>query len=114
MKLIPVCTLLSLYNRFEEELGCGQFGTVYKALWKFPVDLIPQESNSSDTQTNEVKVANVAVKVMDNQTTQEDRISFLQEAVLLGQFTDPNVVAIFGIVTMTSRVSLGVYHMYPL
>ena len=78
------------------------------------MNLIPQESNSSDTQTNEVKVANVAVKVINNQTTQEDRISFLQEAVLMGQFTNPNVVAIFGIVTMTSRVSLGVYHMYPL
>ena len=82
------------------------------------MDLIPQESYSSDTQTNEVKVANVAVKVMNNQTTQEDRISFLQEAVLMGQFTDPNVVAIFGIVTMTSRVSLGhlatsSIYMYP-
>ena len=72
------------------------------------MNLIPQGSYSSDTQTNQVKVAKVAVKVMNNQTTQEDRISFLQEAVLMGQFTDPNVVAIFGIVTMTSRVSLGV------
>ena len=46
---------------------------------------------------------------MDNQTTQEDRTRFLQEAVLMGQFKDPNIVAVFGIITINSSVSFCIH-----
>jgi len=40
----------------------------------------------------------VAVKVLKEEAKEEDRIKFLQEAAIMGQFRDPNIVAIHGIV----------------
>ncbi len=92
--------MIVLFGRFEENsIGSGQFGTVYRAVWEFSISEDNMENNGV-----QVISAQVAVKVMDNQRTAEDRIKFLQEVVLLGQFNDPNIVAVFGVVTRADKV----------
>ncbi len=72
---------------------------MYRAVWEFSIS----EENVENTGVQVIS-AQVAVKVMDNQSTTGDRIKFLQEVVLLGQFTDPNIVAVFGVVTKADKV----------
>lgn len=47
----------------------------------------------------------VAVKTLKSETD-EDRVRFLREAALLGQFHHRNVVALYGVVTAGSPVRL--------
>ena len=47
----------------------------------------------------------VAVKTLKTEATEEDRISFLQEAAIMGQFRHPNVVTLMGVVTIGNPVS---------
>ncbi len=93
--LLPLAGLC----RLEEEIGSGQFGTVYRAKWEFSIS--DTEAQNAGSQ---VISAHVAVKVMSSTTSQEDRIKFLQEAVLLAQFNDPNIVAVFGVITNNDKV----------
>ena len=37
------------------------------------------------------------MKKMENGSSEEDRVKFLQEAAIMGQFKHPNIVKIFGI-----------------
>ena len=76
------------YIRLSEELGSGQFGQVYKGLWKF----------SGCTME-------IAVKTLKPNTAEEDTVKFLQEAAIMGQFSHPNVVKLHGVVTMGEPVS---------
>lgn len=70
--------------RIQEELGRGQFGVVNKGVWHQP------ESG---------KVMEVAVKLMAGGANEEDRVKFLQEAAIMGQFTNhPNILSIVGLV----------------
>ena len=48
----------------------------------------------------------VAVKTLIPQSTDEDKVKFLQEAAIMGQFLHPNVVMLYGVVTMGEPVSL--------
>ena len=71
---------LSLYEcfRLQGRLGQGQFGSVHKAVWKG---------------------ATVAVKLLIEEATDISRIKFLQEAAIMGQFSHPNVIKLYGVVT---------------
>ena len=71
-------------------LGSGQFGNVYRG--------ILQCSNTS---------IDVAIKTLKNGSTKGDRIKFLQEAAIMGQFRHPNVVTMHGVVTDREPVSVG-------
>ncbi len=73
--------------RFKKILGSGEFGTVYKAIWR-------QEDKDSDTHTEK----EVAVKTVDKDVGQEEIVKFLQEAAIMGQFNHPSIVKILGIV----------------
>ena len=68
-------------------LGSGQFGTVYKGVL-----------GSGD----EVEVA---VKTLKEGSGEEDRVKFLQEAAIMGQFKHHNVVTMYGVVTDGEPVS---------
>ena len=47
----------------------------------------------------------VAVKALQESSSEEDRVKFLQEAALMGQFSHPNIISIYGVVTVTAPVS---------
>ena len=81
--------IVHLNYRMEEEIGSGQFGTVYKGVWQSPAD-------------GEVAVA---VKTLKEGSGGEDRVKFLQEATIMGQFKHPNVVTMYGVVTVEEPVS---------
>ena len=71
-------------------LGSGQFGTVHKAEWVAPGLREKRE---------------VAVKTLKEEAGDEDKVKFLQEAAIMGQFSHPNVVQLYGVVT-DKQVSL--------
>ena len=69
-------------------LGHGQFGTVNLATWTQPyVD--PKE---------------VAVKICRAGASEALKAKFLMEAAIMGQFNHPNVVTLYGVVTMSEQV----------
>ena len=72
-----------------EQIGSGQFGTVSKGMW-----------------TCEGESMLVAVKSLRPDASESEKIKFLQEAALMGQFSHPYVIRIFGVVTVTTPVSL--------
>ena len=47
----------------------------------------------------------VAVKTLKEGSGEEDRVKFLQEAAIMGQFKHPNVVEMYGMITMSQPVS---------
>ena len=51
------------------------------------------------------KPVEVAVKTLNNDAKEEDKVKFLQEAAIMGQFHHPNVVKLHGVVTMGEPVS---------
>ena len=75
-----------------EQLGAGQFGRVCKGLWM-----------------SEGEALHVAVKALQEDAGEEDRVKFLQEAALMGQFSHFNIIRLYGVVTVTAPVSICVY-----
>lgn len=75
--------LFSHHCSVMEILGSGQFAYVSKALWTKP------EGESIE----------VAVKVLSDEADENDKIRFLQEAALMGQFTHTNVLTLYGVVS---------------
>ncbi len=48
----------------------------------------------------------VAVKTLKEGSGEEDRVKFLQEAAIMGQFRHPNVVKMYGVITDGEPVSV--------
>ena len=82
---------MSVFFRTVKSLGSGEFGNVYKALW----------SISGTTK-------DVAVKTLKPGSSENDRVRFLQEAAIMGQFNHPYVVKLYGVVTIRDPVSVHV------
>ena len=78
----------NIYYRITGHLGSGQFGTVDKGVWKFP-------SGTRD----------IAIKTLKDSAAEEEKVKFLQEAAINGQFHHPNVVKLYGVVTVGEPVS---------
>lgn len=72
----------------ESKLGEGEFGEVYRGLWKVPGKSIPTE---------------VAVKIPKG-SSEENRVRVLQETATLGQFNHPRVARLCGMVTLGNPV----------
>ena len=72
----------------QEQLGSGQFGEVCKAVW----------SISGTTKE-------LAIKTLRAELPEEEKVRFLQEAAIMGQFSHPNVVKLYGVVTLGEPVS---------
>ena len=51
----------------------------------------------------------IAVKTLKPGSTEHDKVKFLQEAAINGQFRHPNVVKLIGVVTIEQPVS-GMYY----
>ena len=71
-------------------IGSGQFGTVNLAKW---------------TQQF-VEPMEVAVKVCRAGKNDAIKTKFLKEAAIMGQFRHPNVVKLYGVVTMSELVRI--------
>ena len=69
-------------------LGSGQFGSVQQGMWKNGSEIIP-----------------VALKVLKEEASEKDKVKFLQEAAIMAQFTHPNVVSLYGVVSKGEPVS---------
>ena len=69
-------------------LGSGQFGEVHKGVWQSPMGAME-----------------VAVKQLQPGASEEEKVKFLQEAAINGQFRHPNVVQLMGVVTVDKPVS---------
>ena len=76
--------------RLTKLLGAGQFGKVHQGEWTAP--------GSKDT-------IDVAVKTLKEGAGEENKVKFLQEAAIMGQFSHPNVVKLYGVVTVGEPVS---------
>ena len=81
-------TQILLLISIQEQLGSGQFGEVCKALW------------SISGATKEL-----AIKTLRAELPEEEKVRFLQEAAIMGQFSHPNVIKLYGVVTVGEPVS---------
>ena len=73
--------------RVTGHLGSGQFGTVNQGVWLSPNGPV-----------------DVAIKTFNNKTSEEEKVKFLQEAAIMGQFHHPNIVKLYGVVTVGEPV----------
>lgn len=67
-----------------EVIGSGHFGQVDKGLWK---------------SVKKNATLDVALKTLSNIRKTKDKIKLLQEAIIMGQFSHPNIVQLYGIVS---------------
>ena len=74
--------------RVGEELGLGQFGVVNKGKWLAAVG----------------GAAAVAIKTLRPEAKEEEKVKFLQEAAIYGQFGHPNIVRLHGVVRVSELV----------
>ena len=82
-----VVILFSLFVRITKYLGSGQFATVNKAQWI---------TGGGDVS--------VAVKMLKTGSSEQEKVKFLQEAAINGQFHHLNVVRLLGVVTVGEPV----------
>ena len=74
--------------RIKGHLGSGQFGSVSKGVWESPTGPVY-----------------VAIKSLNKNTSEDERVKFLQEAAIMGQFHNLNIVELHGMVTVGEPVS---------
>ena len=80
-------------HRVIGHLGSGQFGTVGKGVW----------TTYTDEQLD------VAIKTLYDTAAEQDEVRFLQEVAIIGQFHHPNIVEMYGVVTIGNPVSYNLY-----
>ena len=79
-----------LARRILQKLGSGEFGTVHLGMW-------------TKTSTDKVQVA---VKTLNSQCSESDRVKFLREAAIMGQFEDNYIVRLFGVILEKQNVMI--------
>ena len=72
-----------------EEIGSGKFGMVNKGKWL-----------AADGGADKV-----AIKTLRPEAKEEEKVKFLREAAINGQFMHPNIVRLHGVVTIGEPVS---------
>ena len=72
-------------------LGSGEFGVVNRGRWH-------------TTETVGDQSVEVAIKTLRTAAQEADKVKFLQEAAINGQFRHPNIVQLHGVVTMGEPV----------
>ena len=77
-----------LIYRVQGHLGSGQFGSVEKGIWR--------------VENQSIKIA---LKTLNQSSTAENKMKFLQEAAIMAQFRHPNVILLYGIITNDEPVS---------
>ena len=80
--------LITCTHRVVGHLKSGEFGDVKKALWT----------------KGDSKKLEVAVKMLKEGAGSEERVKFLQEAAIMGQFHHHNVVMLHGVVLENEKL----------
>jgi serine/threonine protein kinase len=70
-------------SRVKEQWGSGQFAIVHRGVWRNPEEGCPYKD--------------VAVKCLKEGASEDQRICFLREAAIMGQFDHPNILQILAI-----------------
>lgn len=78
----------------ETVIGGGEFGDVCKGTLRLPFRPSP-DNNGQLTQS----IMSVAIKTLKPGATEKNKLDFLTEASIMGQFDDPNVIHLEGVVT---------------
>ena len=81
--------------RVNQRIGSGQFGIVHLGLWT---------NGSADP-------LQVAVKTLNSQCSESDRVKFLREAAIMGQFLHNNIVRLHGVVTEEEKMMIVLEYM---
>ena len=68
-----------------QRLGSGEFGVVHLGTW-------------TDGSADPIQVA---VKTLNSKCSQSDRVKFLREAAIMGQFKDNHIVELYGVAENT-------------
>ena len=76
-----------VHFRIETKIGSGNFGAVFNGAW------VTRE-----------RTTEVAIKVLKTDSNVVERIKFLQEAAIMGQFHHPNIIHLHGVITMREPV----------
>ena len=84
-----------IFLRIHHQIGSGEFGIVSLAQW---VD-----------SSNESRI--VAVKSLNSQCSESERVKFLREAAIMGQFLHNNVVRLHGVVTEEENMMIVLEYM---
>ena len=87
--LVCMAICVDIDCRVGEEIGSGQFGMVNKGKW------LAADGGA----------AKVAIKTLRPEAKEEEKVKFLQEAAINGQFMHPNIVRLHGVVTIGEPVS---------
>ena len=66
----------------SQKLGSGEFGVVHLGTW-------------TDGSADPIQVA---VKTLNSKCSESDRIKFLREAAIMGQFKDNHIVELYGVI----------------
>ena len=77
------------------ELGSGEFGVVHLGTW-------------TDGSADPIQVA---VKTLNSECSESDRVKFLREAAIMGQFQHNNVIQLHGIVTEEENMMIVLEYM---
>ena len=83
--------------RTYDALGSGQFGIV-------KLGTLSRHDQSADP-------VQVAVKTLNSQCSESDRVKFLREAAIMGQFVHNNVVQLHGVVTEEEKMMIVLEYM---
>ncbi|XP_065899943.1 uncharacterized protein [Dysidea avara] len=78
-----------------QKLGSGEFGVVHLGTWA---------DGSADPMQ-------VAVKTLNSECSESDRVKFLREAAIMGQFQHNNVVQLHGVVTEEENMMIVLEYM---
>ena len=73
--------------RVTSHIGFGQFGTVDQGVWLSPNGPV-----------------DVVIKTLNDKASEEEKVKFLKEAAIMGQFHHPNIAKLYGVVTVGKPV----------
>jgi len=85
-----------LFFRIVLTLGAGEFGVVHLGTWT--------SSGSTDPKQ-------VAVKILNTKCTASEKVKFLREAAIMGQFKDDHIVELYRVVTEKDNTMIVLEYM---